>query len=64
MDQDNDQMNTEISADSSREFLNSSLLKKICPSKLHSVSHHSRAGSGKRTMLQIQNRNQRKADTA
>lgn len=54
---DDDQMNTEISADSSREFLNSSFTEEdISPLKLHSVAQHSRAGYGKRKMLQIQNK--------
>ena len=49
----NEQMELEISAEDSREFLSSTLNEEdVSPLKLHAVAGHSRATYGKRKMLQ------------
>lgn len=54
-DEINEQMELEISAEDSREFLSSTLNEEdVSPLKLHAVAGHSRANYGKRKMLQIQ----------
>ncbi len=54
-DEINEQMELEINAEDSREFLSSTLNEEdVSPLKLHAVAGHSRANYGKRKMLQIQ----------
>ncbi len=58
-DQDdiNEEMELEISAEDSREFLSSTLNEEdVSPLKLHAVARHSRATYGKRKMLQLQSK--------